>query len=110
MSDMEELKRLWLNWRKGRQAATSHLLRYLLTHDPDEVLKPVLWWDVEHPDEPATDDLRNLFDGYPIGEIGEAKGAVGDLHMFGAWLDDETFLTAPTREELEARLKEAGDG
>lgn len=78
-----------------------------------EVGAATLFWDAREWDC-THDDLQDLFDGYDDNEIIDVGAAVRlpNFFLVKHWpeeADERQWLTAPTREELERKIREAGD-
>ncbi len=130
MSKIEELRALWqaYNDHERRTAerlparnadeqfefecndmeAFHNLMDFIAANDPAEVLKATLFWDA-HEWDCTHDDLQDLFDGYDENEVIEVGAAVRlpNFFLVKHWpeeADERQWLTAPTREELEAEI------
>ena len=127
MSEIEELIRLWdardaalralamdrfapPELHEKHTRANAELLAFVLEHQRADVLEETMFWSVKL--DHAFTDMDEATDSIPEGEISEFCGFIQGLPFFATWrLTDgwADVLTAPTREELERKIREAGD-
>ncbi len=132
MTKLEELRRLWRTrdeavdaWRnaapgeRGKLAtpmieARLKLARAVEDMRANEVFPaPDYFWDIDGAGDEGSECWEDLIDGYPEGQIVKLTTAMPGPTFFAVWTGQLECKfkrhIAPTKESLEAKMKEAGD-